>query len=174
MKLSFSNKIGKGLFSTAYLQEDNKTVILKSIDNVKECMALGWFPESKYFAKIERLEDNIYKMKYFKKVKSLKESLRPQQYEIYKELRKLDIVYTKNLHDRLNMWSAQFDTLKNETIKNALHKAIYACSNYGTCVSFEISPRNVAVTKTGGLILLDCFFMQDQANQVNKLMTKKY
>jgi hypothetical protein len=171
MKLSFKNKIGKGLFSTAYLQEDNKTVILKSIDNIKECMSLGWFPESKYFANTERIEDNIYKMKYFKKVKSLKKSLRPQQYEIYQELRKLDIGFVKNNYDRLDLWRAQFDTLKNNSIKNALHEAIDACSNYGSCVSFEISPRNVAVTNTGGLILLDCFFMQDQAN---KLMTKKY
>ena len=37
--ISYSNKIGKGLFSTAYLQEDNKTVVLKSTDYIKECMA---------------------------------------------------------------------------------------------------------------------------------------
>jgi hypothetical protein len=171
MKNSFKNKIGKGLFSTAYLQEDNKTVLLKSTDNIKECMSLGWFPESKYFAKIERIEDNLYKMKYFKRVNSLKKSLRPQQYEIYKELRKLAIGFIKNNYDRLDMWRNQFNTLKNQTIKNTLIQAIDACSNYGSCVSFEISPRNVAVSKTGGLILLDCFFMQDQAN---KLMTKKY
>lgn len=164
--ISYLNILGKGLFTTAYLQKDNKTVILKSTDYIKECMSLGWFPNSMYFPKVERLDQGIYKMKKYDKPKSLKNSLKPKQYEIYKELRNLSIGYIKNSYNNLDEWRKQFNTISNKTVKNALNDAIDACSNYGSDVCFEISPRNVAVSKTGNLILLDCFFIASQANDI--------
>lgn len=161
--------IGKGLFTKAYLKDKN-TVILKSVDPIKECMSMGWFPDSNLFPKIERLDydDNgvaTYEMKYYPRVTSLKTSLCPSHYEIYKELRSLNIETSQNKHDGLNNVHKAFKTIKNKRVKTALLEAVDACGNYGSCVSFEISPRNVAVSKTGKLILLDCFFMQDAAER---------
>tara|TARA_R110000772_G_scaffold268686_3_gene397523 strand:+ start:7288 stop:7794 length:507 start_codon:yes stop_codon:yes gene_type:complete len=165
MKISFKNKIGKGLFSTAYLQENN-TVVLKSVDPIKECMSFGWFPESNFFPKIEHIDFELYSMKYYPKVKSLKKSLTPKHWDIYKELRKLDIGIVDNRYNYLDSWREEFKKVTNKTVKNALIEAVEACANYGSDVRFEISPRNVAVSKTGKLILLDCFFIQSKADQV--------
>jgi len=49
-----------------------------------------------------------------------------------------------------------------KTAKTALIDAVSALTNYGSDICFEISPRNIAVTKTGNLILLDCFFMRSK------------
>jgi len=48
--------IGKGSFSTVY-ELSEKQVLIKSSDPIKECMSMGWFPESKLFPNIERIED---------------------------------------------------------------------------------------------------------------------
>ena len=158
------NIIGKGLFSTCYLQADKKTVVLKSVDGIKECMSMGWFPSNNCFPKVEYIEQGLYKMKYYKKVSSLKNELKPKQYAIYQELRKLTIGYVKNSYNSLEEWIKQFKTVSNKTMSKALINAIEACANYGSDISFEISPRNVAVNN-GNLILLDCFFVQSEANK---------
>lgn len=162
---TFGKVIGKGAFSTAYLQSDNKTVVLKSVDYVKECNALGWFPKSRYLPKIEVLDSNLYKMEYYPKVASLKDSLKPSQYTLYLELRGLKIPYCKNPYNLADFWRKEFKTVKNKTVKNLLLDVVDSMANYGTQFQFEISPRNVAV-KNGNLILLDCFFIQDQLNEV--------
>ena len=162
---TFDKVIGKGSFSTAYLQSDKKTVVLKSVDYVKECNAWGWFPKSRYLPKIEMIERNLYKMEYYPKVTSLKNSLKPSQYALYLELRGLNIGYCKNPHNLADFWRKEFKTVKNKTVRNLLLEVVDSMANYGTQFQFEISPRNVAV-KNGNLILLDCFFMQDQLNEL--------
>lgn len=162
--------IGKGMFSKVY-QLNEKEVLIKSEDLVKECMAL--FIESSILPNCERVGEKLYKMKYYPKVTSLKESLKPTQYELYKELRGLSIGYVKNRHDNYYKWREQFQTIKNKKVREQLVYAVDELINYGCDISFEISPRNVAVDK-GNLILLDCFFFCSQADKIRTARTKKH
>ncbi|MBV5342462.1 hypothetical protein JZU68_02215, partial [bacterium] len=79
-------KIGKGMFSTVY-RKDARTVLIKSVDPVKECMSLGWFPKTAMFPTVKRLlcEDDfsLYECRYYHKVSSLKKSLTRFEYEFY-------------------------------------------------------------------------------------------
>ena len=161
--------IGKGLFTKAY-RKDKTTVLLKSDDPIKECMPMGWFPDSRLFPKIIRTDCGEYEMKYYEKVSSLKKSLTDTHYEIYKELRKVseNIERTSNIYDGLFNVIDGFKMIKDRRLKEIMIRAVEACSNYGSDVEFEISPRNVAVTKTGKLILLDCFFMKSKALNIRK------
>lgn len=157
-------KIGQGAFTTCY-RLNTKEVLLKSTDYIKECMAFGWFPESNIFPEIESVEQYVYKSKYYERVTSLKNTLKPKQYEIYKELRQLKVDYNVKDYDLLDEWRKQFETVSNKRFREALLEAVDSCANYGSDVSFEISPRNVAVDK-GMLILLDCFFIKSQLNKI--------
>ena len=161
--------IGKGSFTKAY-RKDKTTVLLKSDDPIKECMSMGWFPDSRLFPKIIRTDCGEYEMKYYEKVSSLKKSLTDTHYEIYKELRKVseNIERTSNIYDGLFNVIDGFKMIKDRRLKEIMIRAVEACSNYGSDVEFEISPRNVAVTKTGKLILLDCFFMKSKALNIRK------
>lgn len=149
--------IGKGAFTKAYL-DTNNNVILHSIDPIKECMAMGWFPDSPLFPEIKTTGDNeVYIMKYYPRVSSLKQNLKPAQWLIYQQLRKLTCTRTKNRYDLSYNWYIAFESLENKELAETMCKAIDACGNYGSDIDFEISPRNVA-TDDGNLILLDCFF----------------
>lgn len=148
-------QIGRGTFTTAYRRADGK-VLLKSRDPIKECMAWGWFPNSRLFPKIE-FGDNRgeYIMNYYPKTASLKNSLKPKEYEFYLELRRIFDSYPfgySALRDA-------FQTIKCRNRRRIMIEALEACANYGQDVRFEISPRNVRVSKAGNLILLDCFFI---------------
>jgi hypothetical protein len=155
--------IGRGSFTWAYLIPNEK-VLLVSRCPIKECMSFGWFPESPLFPTLECLgwadkEDfKEYEMEYYPKVRSLKNNLDPDQYQIYKDLRALQLPFgILNKHDYFQEWHKLFDTLQNEELRDIMKEALDACSNYGSDIGFEISPRNVA-TKNGKLILLDCFY----------------
>ena len=84
-------QIGKGAFSTVYKKGTNK-VLIKSCDNVKECMSMGWFPNSKMFPKIKRVgvsdcgQFQFYEEKFYPKTRSLKQDLLPSEYEFYLNL----------------------------------------------------------------------------------------
>jgi len=152
--------IGRGQFSTVY-RKNSSTVLIKSTDPVKECMALGWFPSCRLFPKIKRINCELYESKYYPRVRSLKNSLEPKQWELYKALRgcmswKLTAEQViKSLHPKFRKQ------------RDHLLAAINALYNYGDDVCFEISPRNVTVHK-GKLILLDCFFMKSHSLRSRK------
>jgi len=112
-------------------------------------------------------------MEYYPKVKSLKQSLKPAQYALYKELRALSIGYGNKDYDLYFKWREQFETIKNKAVREDLLEVVDHLNNYGTDLSFEISPRNVAV-KNGKLILLDCFFIASQAAAKRKNKKNKY
>lgn len=159
-------KIGKGAFTTAYKRNDGK-VLLQSVDPIKECMAHGWFPQSRLFPKLQFGKNhNEYIMRYYPRHRSLKKALKPEHYEFYKEL--------VAIYNRLAVrWGMQYDDIMEEfkKIKCRLKRrhmidALEACRNYGNDVVFEISPRNVAVSDTGGLVLLDCFFLRSKLKEV--------
>ncbi|NIU02160.1 MAG: hypothetical protein GWN01_15020 [Nitrosopumilaceae archaeon] len=163
-------QIGKGTFSTCY-QASKNTVFLKSVDPVKECMANGWFPNARMFPKVEHHKSlEGYTMPLYNRPSSLKKALKPKEYEKYKMLKKLfdeSWQYQEYGQSKLEHWRERFSTIKNRTLKNHLINALEACANYCDSVCFEISPRNVAVSKTGNLILLDCFFLKSKLDKVN-------
>lgn len=158
--------IGKGSFSKVY-RKSNTTVLIKSVDPVKECMALDWFPSSRLFPKVNRTGCGEYEMKYYPKVSSLKNTLKPKHYAFYNELRKIYGVHLNplNPYDRFDAWYKAFGKISCPRKRNIMREALGACTNFGTDVCFEISPRNVAVSN-GNLILLDCFYMQSELNKV--------
>jgi hypothetical protein len=154
--------IGKGKFTRCYLN-DGVTVTLKSTCSVKECRSLGWFPEHRLFPPIEREDSFVYTMEYIPKVKSLKGSLEPREYQLYKELVKLFklAIYPPKCHPidvTRELLSELPDEYSDE--REALLEAVDAMTNYGDKVYFECSPRNVGV-KEGKLLLLDVFHMGD-------------
>jgi len=163
--------IGQGSFTNAYLMPNGK-VLLISCCQIKECMAFGWFPDSPLFPILEPIgldkEDfRRYEMEYYPHVSSLKNNLDPDQWQIYKDLRSLEITGRISKNDSLFEWHKQFDKLENEELRETMKGALDACSNYGTDIAFEISPRNVKV-KNGKLILLDCFYQLTRLKKVHK------
>ncbi len=150
--------IGKGAFTRAYLK-DNRTVLLKSRDPIKDCMASGFFPECKLFPKVTRVDLNTYEMKYYPRTTSLKNNLKPRQWEYYKQLRKAfnNIVLVSS--NSMCYLDRLLSYISYKYLREAIAEAYWACRNYGR-VCFEISPRNVAVHK-GNLVLLDVFFNPD-------------
>ena len=160
--------LGKGSFTRAYLL-DNDRVRLESRDPIKECMALGWFPDSRLFAEIEQIEPGVYEMEYFPRVSSLKNTLNARDWKLYQILRVMADVYhcrvalLKNksmMHSEFHKVVNEFDAANPGYSEefDALREAADGCGNYGTDIGFEISPRNVAV-KGDELILLDVFFI---------------
>jgi hypothetical protein len=161
-------KIGKGTFTTAYLMDDKKTVLLKSTCPIKECMACGWYPDSYLFPEVNPTNKyNEYTMAYYPRVSSLKNTLSARQYRLYKALRALPFCSSENKHMSFHHWHDQFNSLPAEfkAEKQALSEALDACKNYGSDIAFEISPRNIAV-KGRKLVLLDCFFSISKLQEV--------
>ena len=165
-----------GAFTVAYVDSALQYVYLKSVCPIKECIAQGWFPESDLFPSISHALDGngIYKMEYYPRVKSLKESLDADQWEIYKELRRVmkEIDYTGNVHRNHESITQGFNTIKDESLRETMQEALDACANYGTQLAFEISPRNVAV-KDGKLILLDVFYHVEKLEEIRKEQAKR-
>ena len=159
--------IGTGAFTKAYLRQSDNRVVLKSCCPIKDCMAMGWFPTSRLFPKLTCTEHETYVMKYYPKVSSLKNNLDPDQYRIYKDLRKLHIQGWRqtNDYDSFSHWYKAFEKLENRKLSKVMCEAIEACSNYGSDIKFEISPRNVAVNN-GKLVLLDVFYSISKLNEV--------
>jgi hypothetical protein len=164
-------RIGAGSFSSVYRKGNSDHVLIVSTDPVKECMGLGWFPDSRLFPKVTRLSYNddgtqTFTMKYYDKVTSPKLQLNERSYKLYKALRKLDVTCqdANLLHDK---WRKAFNGIPVEfkVAKKALSEAVDALTNYGPDISFEISPRNIAVTKAGNLVLLDCFFLRSALSE---------
>lgn len=171
MNTNGMKQIGKGEFSTVYRKNKN-TVLIKSRDHAKECMAAGWFPECSLFPTLERVgssdcgEFSFYEEKYYPKKASLKKNLRPSEWEFYKILRGFFNDYPlmgKTRHQYLNTWHECFDRIpgKFHVKREQMKEALDAMGNYGEDVCFEISPRNVTA-HNGRLVLLDCFFMLSQ------------
>lgn len=163
-------RIGKGSFSSVYRQSKNKVLII-STDPAKECMSLGWFPDSRLFPKVIRLSINddgtqTYTMKYYDRITAPKKQLNERSFKLYQALRRVfaDFYTPENIDDLYSEWIDAFRELPNEfkTARNALIEAVEAMTNYGPDICFEISPRNIAATKAGNLVLLDCFFIQSK------------
>ena len=160
-------KVGRGMFTTAYLRDDGM-VELHSVDPVKECMSHGWFPSSRLFPTITRIATGVYETKYYKVCRGLKSNLKPLEYAKYLALKELHVGFSVDPSEQYDMLERAFHTLKNKSLREAMLSALQACSNYGQDIGFEVSPRNVAVSKTGNLILLDLFFMKSALNKARE------
>lgn len=158
--------IGRGSFTKAYLNSEDNRVYLDTVDPVKEIMALGWFPDSQLFPKIRRENNGLYSMKYYPRVRSLKDNLTPLHYSLYKELRNLELYSGENIYDAYFYWVKEFKKISNYRFRNILLEALDACSDIGSDITFEISPRNIAV-HNNKLILLDCFFSIKKLRSIN-------
>ncbi len=158
--------IGKGLFTKCYAL-NKKQVLLVSKDYTKECIADGYFPSSRLFPKIERSDVSYqYIARRYHKVKAPKQQLTKDDYELYKELRKI-YKYSFLMNDVENLTKI-FKHLSNKRASKALCSAIEGLRNYGDDISFEISPRNIAISDSGRLILLDCFLFRSQCREAFK------
>ena len=159
--------IGRGLFTKAYLRPIDNRVVLKSTCPIKECMALGWFPNSELFPKLDYIESNVYEMEYLPRPKSLKQNLDKDQYVIYQTLRRVynDKPYSLNKNDSCSSLYKLFETIEDSSLSTIMCKALNACSNMGSDIDFEISPRNVSV-KNGKLILLDVFYSISEMQKI--------
>lgn len=159
--------IGKGAFTKCYKLNDT-TVLLKSTDPIKECMAFDWFPDHPLFPKVSHSAiDGCYEMEFYPRVTSLKKNLDGDQYQIYKDLRDVfnNIGFSNNIYDSYDLCYKAFNQIENEELKELMLEALDACTNCGSDIAFEISPRNVAV-KDGKLVLLDVFFMKSELNKI--------
>lgn len=154
--------IGRGHWSRVYLQDCGTKVLIKSKDPIKECMAYGWFPESRLFPELTCIDKGMYEGKFYSKQPL--SALNKADALIYKMLRKVFSVglpYGTKAADRLCAWQRVInDSDLQPWIKADLCAALDACGNWSTNVMFEISPRNIAVDN-GQLVLLDCFFLPD-------------
>jgi len=165
--------IGRGAFSKVYRSGDDDFVTIVTTDKAKECLSLEWHDDpAGLFPICEQIDSNFdagtytYKMEYYPKVSSLKNTLDPDQWALYKTLRGIDLGYTPNKYDLYSKVCTAFEALEiEEDQKESLISMLDSLSNFGSDIGFEISPRNVAV-KDGKLILLDCFFFVSDLKRV--------
>lgn len=158
--------LGKGLFSKVYDNGDD-TVTIVSCDSAKECMAL--FPvDSSRFPTVTRVECDeysTYTMKKYDKVKGIQTKVNYYDWSLFKWLR-------DNLNKTIG-YNAIVDALEfdmpNEfdEDREVLLDMVDHMANYGDDISFEISPRNVAIDN-GRLVFLDVFFFADHASKLHR------
>ncbi|GGE71441.1 hypothetical protein [Klebsiella phage KL01] len=155
--------IGKGAFTKAYLL-DNGRVQLHSCCPFKECMAHGWFPESDLFPKLTFIDVGVYEMDYLTSVTAPKRQLNEASYKLYKALQ---LVYGDyDAIDYFSIYKSMEKHLEGFKELEEVLEALDACSNWGTDIGFEISPRNISVDDKGNLILADCFFHRPTLTEV--------
>lgn len=149
------NLIGKGVFTKAYKYKGR--VYIKSVDTAKECIAL-FCKGYRYLPAITRLdylEDGsaVYSMPFYHKLtKQHKEA-----WKQYKLLQHFFDEYNYNTEKILD----NIDKLRvSAGLKNSLIRLIEMMTNYNHYenLKFELPKHNLAVTKSGRLILLDIIF----------------
>lgn len=163
-------RIGRGAFTTAYLMENGR-VLLRSVDPIKEAMALEYFPKSQYFPVVDYVEQGVYEMDFYPRIRGLKAALASRDYAIYQSLRALftdNALKCKDYYDWWNVFEEANDTygIPYDVVQAVLDAMAAIVDFYDGSVNFEISPRNVAVSADGGLILLDCFYLQSELDKV--------
>jgi len=162
-------KVKRGSRTKAFIFADK--VLLRTIDPIKECMALGWFPDSELFPEVKKtdfedIDDSfqIFESPVYLQGRSMKALVCKDDWEgVYLPL--VQLYKTINYGYRVYEWHHSFIQAVNncvglrEDAKEAIKEAYEACMNFSEKVKFEISPRNIAATEDGKLILLDCFFI---------------
>lgn len=161
IRLDKKNMIAKGTFTKAY-KINEKEVIILTVDNTKECLAL--FCKGVNIPKMERLEDigdyQVYKMPLYKKLKSTD----VLAWRDYQKLRKL---FRGKSYGKWKCYYKTRDLLKDSNLSShlveSLESILDAMAMYTDEMFFDVFQRNFGVDDNGNLILLDI------ACDVNKL-----
>lgn len=159
------NLIGKGAFTKAYKYKGR--VFIKSVDNAKECIAL-FCKGYRYLPTITRLDylddgSAIYSMPFYHK-------LTKQHKEAWKQYKILQHFFSQCYYDTEKIL-LNADKLKTSAgLKNSLIRLIEMMINYNHYenIKLELPKHNLAVTKSGRLILLDIIFDVELLNKTRK------
>jgi hypothetical protein len=169
--------IGKGSFSTVYKHPSKqKKVLIVSSDKAKEAIAdeIAYSDMLPKIKKIGFASDNeadcrrLYESIYYDKVRAPKQQLSKKAYQQYVQLRKAvdNIKQPLNIYDSYNRVYTAFEKIKDKNLREEMISILDGFSNYGSDVSFEISPRNIAIGNYKSLVLLDCFFFREDLLKV--------
>lgn len=159
------NLIGKGAFTKAYKYKGR--VYIKSVDTVKECIALfcrgyGYLPA---ITRLDYLDDGsaIYSMPFYNKLtKKHREAW--EQYQLLKQF------FNQHSYDTEKIL-LNIDQLKVSTgLKNSLIRLIEMMASYNNYeyIKLELPRYNLGVTKSGRLILLDIIFDLELLRTIGK------
>lgn len=177
-------KLGAGAFSTAY-KKNAKTCLVYSTCYMKECMSLGWFPKNRLFPVVARLEFGLgpqgehalYSMPLLRRVTAPTTQLNATSLKLYRELRKVaadfSLEYSRDAISYGVVIGSNFSACLKKHVtshakREALQDAYAACNSYSLSIVFECSPRNIAVSPSGGLILADCFYCAEQLQRIRQ------
>ena len=149
------NLIGKGAFTKAYKYKGR--VYIKSVDTVKECIAL-FCKGHRYLPAITRLDylddgSAIYSMPFYIRLTKRHKTA----WEQYQQLKQFFSEYNYDTEQILT----NIDQLKVSTgLKTSLIRLIEMMTNYNHYdnLRLELPRYNLGVTKSGRLILLDIIF----------------
>ena len=157
--------IGKGVFTKAYKYKNR--VYAKSVDTAKECIALfcrgyGYLPA---ITRLDYLDDGsaVYSMPFYNKLTKRHKTA----WEQYKNLCHFFSEYNYDTEQIL----LNVDKLKvSAGLKNSLVSLIEMMSNYNHYenLKLELPRNNLAVTKSGRLILLDIIFDAELFNKIRR------
>lgn len=149
------NLISKGVFTKAYKYKGR--VYIKSVDTAKECIAL-FCRGCRYLPAITMLDyldegSAVYSMPFYNK-------LTKQHKEAWKQYKLLQHFFSEYNYDTEKIL-LNADKLKTPAgLKNSLFRLIEMMANYNHYenLRLELPIHNLAVTKSGRLILLDIIF----------------
>ncbi len=157
-------RLGSGAFTRAFRHEDGD-VILYSACNAKECMSLGWFPTHRLIPELRRVGTQTYCMRYLHKLPN-KADLKPQAAEDLRVLRAVEREWCEYPCpvNRVSILEVLREciTKRGEHLTELLLECVDAMTSYTSQVGFECPRRNLRVDDDGNLIMLDCFFDQNQ------------
>ena len=161
----YKNLIGKGAFTQAYKYKGR--VYIKSVDNAKECLAL-FCRGHRYLPAITRLDylddgSAIYSMPFYNK-------LTKQHLGAWKQYKILQHFFNHYNYDTEQIL-LNVDKLKvSAGLKNSLIRLIEMMANYNHYenLRLELPKHNLAVTRSGRLILLDIIFDAELFNKTRR------
>lgn len=163
--------IGRGTFTKAFQISETEVEVITTCPS-KECYAI--FSQGNPFAPVIEKTDyldsgeSVYLMPFYSKVKSPSRELNKESLEVYEALRAINNTYSvKDYYEFCNAIDA---TTLPEEAKENIKELCGDVANGIDCydLGFEISPRNIAISEGGQLIMLDCFFSRKLLTNTNK------
>jgi len=159
-------QVGSGNFTKAYERPDGY-IELHSIDPVKEFMATIGFPDHPMFPKCEKIgtkgkDTSIYIMKKLTIISESSQKLNRRQQALLDALDNLRAYTAKDL-------AKEFATLPDR-FRVERELLIEATKSMGKVkaldgISWDMCDFNLAISKSGRLILLDCFYPKETSNR---------
>lgn len=149
--------IARGKWAKVY--DLGEKVLIKSDDPIKECVAL--FCEGDRLPELTKVDYGVYECPKYTIGRGIVGKLSPEDQRDYRTLRKLASGLRLRLrrYDCFQQLQQAIDQAQLQAdIRASLESVLYNAANYTDFIGFEISPRNIAIDKSGKLILLDLFF----------------